>query len=62
MRKKAYSLKYTKGEREEKLVVKCMREGEKKWKDDKEMAPHLRLEAILAVPPSLPLPLIITVF
>lgn len=31
------------------------------WKDDKEMAQHLRLEAILTVPPPLPLPLIITV-
>lgn len=66
MREKAYSVKKkkkkTEGERQEKLVVKCMREREKKWKDDKEMAQHLRLEAILTVPPSLPLTLIITVF
>ena len=36
--------------------------GREKWKDDKEMARHLRRAAILAVPPSLPLSLIITVF
>lgn len=36
--------------------------GEKKWKDDKEMAQHLRLEAILNVPPFLPLTLIMTAF
>lgn len=44
-------------------VVSCeVHEGGKKWKYNKEMAQHLRLEAILTIPPSLLLTLIITVF
>lgn len=50
------------GERETGAVSCEVHEGGRKiWKDDKEMAQHLRLEALLTVPPSLPLLLIITV-